>query len=276
MFEKPSPFTLFTPPYRSFIPIPPGETLPTDPRVLRGSALIWNLEGGHGEELLTRVAERPAGLSLMVVLPRAELLRRVKRRVIEVAEEARPQSVLPYHPRLVPEEMVRLLRREPPDLPSEFVDYLQWRGLDLDQETRRIVRTMMERSAEITSLSGLTRGLYLSRRAISRRFRSRGLPVPSHWLQFCRLLRVALRLQNSRESLAEAAGRLGYPDGFTLSNQMERLVGVRPSLVRNRLGWEWFVEHWLLQEWFGGGLKVPVRGFPERPEPAGELQGQAD
>ncbi len=190
MFEKPSPFTLFTPPYRSFIPIPPGETLPTDPRVLRGSALIWNLEGGHGEELLTRVAERPAGLSLMVVLPRAELLRRVKRRVIEVAEEARPQSVLPYHPRLLPEEMVRLLRREPPDLPDEFVDYLQWRGLDLDQETRRIVRTMMERSAEITSLNGLTRGLYLSRRAISRRFRSRGLPVPSHWLQFCRLLGI--------------------------------------------------------------------------------------
>jgi AraC-like DNA-binding protein len=264
MSEHNSPFTLFTPPYRGFMPITPDERLPTDPRVLRGTALIWSLGAGDDEGLLQRVAERPAGLPLMVVLPPTNVLRRMRKRVLAVAEDARPQSVLPHHPRLVPEEMARLLRRVPPDLPEEFVDYLQWRGLGLDQETRQILRRTMELSAEISTLGGLTRAVYLSRRALGRRFQTRGLPVPSHWLQLCRLLRAALRLQNSRDSLFEVAEACGYPDGFTLSNQMERMVGVRPSVARERLGWEWFVEHWLLKEWMEGGLRVRLRGLPEQ------------
>ncbi|MEX2530238.1 MAG: helix-turn-helix transcriptional regulator [Gemmatimonadota bacterium] len=253
-----SPFALFPPPYREFIPLEPSETFPRDRRVLRGTALIWTLDRDDDPYLLRRASARPAGLPLMVVLPPAGELVACRDRVLAVAEEARPQTILPHQPRMEPEEMMCLLRREPGNLPQEFTDYLRWRGVTLDQETRRIVRRTVELSAELRTLQALARALYLSRRALGRRFQQRGLPVPSHWLQVCRLLRATLRMQNSSSSVFEVAFSLGYPDGFTLSNQMERLVGVRPSEARERLGWEWFVEAWLQTERDAGGLDVPL------------------
>ena len=86
------------------------------------------------------------------------------------------------------------------------------------------------------------------------RFLSRGLPVPSHWLHFARLLRVAIRLQNSGESVVSVGFELGYSDGFSMSNQMMRLIGFRPSDVRAYLGWEWILEAWLRREADTGGL----------------------
>ena len=114
-------------------------------------------------------------------------------------------------------------------------------------------------AGELRTIGGLARALYVSRRALGRRFMARGLPVPSHWLQFGRLLRVAVQLQNSSDSLFAIATASGYADGFALSNQMYRLTGVRPSSVRERLGWEWFVEAWLEMEVAEGGLALPPR-----------------
>lgn len=257
--EARTPFSLLAPPYREFLPLDPTESFPADPAVVRGVALVWELTEGLDDELLRRVAARPGGLALMVVLPPAERIRRLRRRVWEVTEDARPQTVLPHHPRLIAEEMAGLLRQGPSNLSYEVVDYVQWRGLELDQETRRLIRRTVELSAELRTLKALARGLYLSRRALGRRFKRRKLPVPSHWLQFCRLLRAVIRLQNSRSSLFGVACSLGYADGFTLSNQMERLVGVRPSLARERLGWEWFLEAWLQCEHKAGGLALSLR-----------------
>jgi AraC-like DNA-binding protein len=90
---------------------------------------------------------------------------------------------------------------------------------------------------------------------MGRRLQNRGLPVPSHWLQLGRLLRVASRLQNSQATISSVAFEHGYPDGFSLSNQMERLIGHRPSDVREWLGWEWLVESWLQREAARGGLR---------------------
>ena len=153
------------------------------------------------------------------------------------------------------------MRREPAGLAGEFIDLLRWRGVQLDLETRRIVRRIVDLSASLQTLSSLARSVYLSRRALGRRFHQRGLPVPSHWLQFCRILRVAIRVQNSDESIHQIARSLGYPDGFTLSNQTERLLGVRPSVIRTRLGWEWVVEAWLQRESETRGLRLPLRGL---------------
>lgn len=271
-----SPFALLAPPYRELLPLDVQESFPADTSVLQGTALIWQIRKGQGETLLNRVAERPPGLPLMVVLPPAEQVPSLREHVLAVAEDARPQTVLPFHPHLIAEEMASLLRREPSSLPDELVDFLRWRGLPLDQETRRIVKRTVELSIEVRTLKALARGIYLSRRALGRRFQKRGLPVPSHWLQFCRLLRAAIRLQNSRNSLFEVACSLGYPDGFTLSNQMHRLVGVRPSVVRKRLGWEWFVEAWLRSEWLEDGLRIQLRGLPDRPSKDGDTDEEAD
>jgi hypothetical protein len=47
---------------------------------------------------------------------------------------------------------------------------------------------------------------------------------------------------------------LGYSDGFSLSNQMKRLLGIRPRHVAARLGWEWVVECWIQEEIREGGF----------------------
>jgi AraC-like DNA-binding protein len=99
-----------------------------------------------------------------------------------------------------------------------------------------------------TTVSALCRGMYLSRRTLGRHFEARGLPVPSHWLQFARLTHVLLRAQAERAALFRLALAAGYPDGFTFSNQVKRLTGVRPSEARSLIGYEWLVEAWLSQE----------------------------
>ena len=138
------------------------------------------------------------------------------------------------------------------------MDYLMWRGVNVDMETRRLVRRTVELSFELRSVTALARSMYLSRRALGRHFLSRGLPVPSHWLHFSRVLRVALRLQDSSEDLLSAAYEFGYADGFAFSNQMHRLTGIRPSDARRCLGWEWILEAWLRTEAAAGGLSLDV------------------
>ncbi|TVP56349.1 MAG: AraC family transcriptional regulator [Gemmatimonadales bacterium] len=262
-----SPFSLFAPPYQELMAIDTDEDFPDDPKTRGGAALVWILEKGHDERHLERIAGRPGGIPLLVMLPKSGTVSRVRSRVLKVLEDARPQAVLPFHPRPEVGELRLLLRAEPEDLAGEVLDYLWWRGLRLRQENRQILRRTVELSAELRTLSALSRGLYISRRALGRRFRRSGIPVPSHWLQFCRLLRACIRLQNRHDSLCRVASSLGYPDGFTLSNQMQRLIGIRPSAVRKRLGWEWVLEAWLYQEWLEGGLDIWLRGFPERHDP---------
>jgi AraC-like DNA-binding protein len=160
--------------------------------------------------------------------------------------------------------VVELLRAEPEDLSAEVLDFLAHRRMVVDRETRRIVARTIELSSTVRSLSELCRQLYVSRRALGRRFSDRRLPPPSHWLQFSRALRVCLRLQASQLPVAQVARMFGYPDAFTLSNQLVRLIGVRPSDVRDCLGWEWVLEAWVEEErragnFFPGAVHMPGR-----------------
>ncbi len=117
-------FSLFPPPYAAFLPVDPTEGFASRQEVLRGVALLWYMEQGHGTEELAWAATRPPGVPLMVILPPSAVVRRLKNRVLEIVEEARPQSILPYHPVPDPEEMCHLLRREPEGLAGELVDFL--------------------------------------------------------------------------------------------------------------------------------------------------------
>jgi len=166
----------------------------------------------------------------------------------------RPHSILPHISEADPEDLVAILRRFPTQLPAEVGEFLTWRGIDVDLDTRRLIRKTLELSGELRTVSGLARALYMSRRALGRRFLSRGLPVPSHWLHFGRILRGSIRLQDPSTSLFSVGCDLGYPDGFAFSNQMKRLTGLRPSIMREAYGWEWIVESWLKKEATDGGL----------------------
>lgn len=240
-------------PYRSVVPVVGGrEQLRLQGRK-PGSALIWSLARGLHEQDANVVRTRPGGLPAIVVLPRhADVLRDPD--LLRVVDAVRPMAVLPYHPAPEPGEMAALLRKPPENLGLEVTQYLAWRGLAVDRETTQLVRRTVALSADLRSISALCRSMYLSRRALGRRFLSRGLPVPSHWLHFSRLLRVAIRLQNTSDSVLSVGYELGYPDAFSLSNQMARLTGYRPSDARTFLGWEWLLEAWLKREADAGGL----------------------
>jgi len=136
----------------------------------------------------------------------------------------------------------------------------------VDLDTRRLIRKTLELSGELRTVSGLARALYMSRRALGRRFMTRGLPVPSHWLHFGRILRGAVRLQDPRANLFGIGFDLGYPDGFAFSNQMKRLTGLRPSIMRECFGWEWIVESWLKKEAENGCLSPRLKSalFPPK------------
>lgn len=257
--DRPTPpFSLLAAPYTGLIPLYNPMDLHGRGPSLRGTALVWSMARGTPARDLALAASRPGGVALLVILPPADRIRK-ESDLLDLVERCRPQSILPFHPLPEAEELARLLGREPEDLPGEVTDYLMWRGLRMDGDTRRLVRRTLELAGELKTIGGLARSLYLSRRALGRRFLSRGLPVPSHWLQFGRILRAAVHLQTSNDSLFTVASAHGYPDGFALSNQMYRLTGVRPSTVRDRLGWEWIVEAWLEMEVAEGGLPLPPR-----------------
>ncbi len=245
--------SLLTFPYQTLRPIEGDRAVLKAEGRRPGAALVWQPTVPLSRRNVRMVHARPGGLALLVILPpSADIGRDVG--LLTVLTDARPQSVLPHHLSPSPAELAQVLQRPPEDLAVELTDYLAWRGIEMDRETRHLVRRVVELSADLRSVSALSRSLYVSRRALGRRFMSQGLPVPSHWLHFARLLRVAIRLQNSDESVLSLGYGLGYPDGFSVSNQMYRLTGYRPSDVRRFLGWEWLVEAWLRCEADAGGL----------------------
>ena len=241
--------SLLRPPYERFGDYPTRQQSGLEP----GSVLIWNMGAPRWEKDVGTVSERPGGLALVMILPESARVRSVTQ-VLRAIERTRPQGVLPYHQYVEAREIGLILRRPPASLAASVTEYLVWRGLSIDPPTLRTIRKVIELSEEVRTITALARGLYVSRRALGRRFLTRSLPVPSHWLHVARLLRATLKLQNSEQSLFQVACDLGYPDGFALSNQMNRLCGVRPSEARERLGWEWLLEAWLLQEVRAGGL----------------------
>jgi len=251
-------FSVFFPPYREIVPIEHPRDIPRSSRPHRGAALVWGMHPKEWKNELPAVRMRPPGVALVLILPPADALQGLDDLLLLI-EGCRPQSVVPFLPDPQPEELVAVLRRPPYEPEIEITEYLRWRGLRLDVNAAQLIRRTIELSADLRTVTGLARALYLSRRALGRRFLSKGLPVASHWLHFGRIMRSVFLLQSTQRSLFSIACELGYPDGFSLSNQMKRLTGIRPTDARRCLGWEWIVESWLLTEIEQGGFSPDLR-----------------
>jgi AraC-like DNA-binding protein len=219
--------------------------------------VTWHLGSPGWQRGAALVADRPAGVSLAIILPNREDRLSVLR-VLRAIEQSRPQAVLPYYEAPTARDITSVIRREPTCLATSVADFLEWRGFSLDPVTRSIIRRTVQLSSEIQTVGSLARNLYMSRRALGRRLSNSGLPVPSHWLHISRVLRATIKLQNTDASLFSVACSLGYSDGFSLSNQMRRLCGIRPIEARERLGWEWVFETWLAKEAAIGSISPRV------------------
>jgi AraC-like DNA-binding protein len=257
-------------PYTSLLPV---MNAPSELRSIglhHGPALVWRMGVTPDPNIHHAVAHRPGGVSLIVLIPPCRTpLADVG--LLHGLSNARPQGILPYHPGISPWDLAEVLKRPPEDLGGEITEYLRWRGLGMDTETSRLVRRIIDLSAELRSVAAVCRSIYMSRRALGRQLLTRGLPAPSRWLHIGRVLRAVIRLQNTDSSVSSVAYELGYADGFSFSNQMERLTGFRPSQARERFGWEWVLESWLKKEADRGGLTpTPKAAGAPKPGPRRE------
>lgn len=243
---------LLAPPYDLMRPIDLSWTPMSLPP--RGRALVWWLIDGRRQAAEYRwLYRRPPGLPLVIILPPAAQVARAIPLLNKLGALA-PRGVLPSGPITLPARIRTIVAASPQPLPKALTDYLIRRGLLETTRAREEVHTILELSPVVTSVSKLVKRLFSSRRTLGRHFSMRGLPAPSHWLQFGRLMHVAIRLQSDSSAAFRVALRAGYPDGFTMSNQMRRLLDCRPSEVRCTVGWEWLVEAWISQEVRNGGI----------------------
>ncbi len=245
VWTQPATILLMEPPYQSLRPL-------TDRRTAAapfpyGEVVLWRLAKESHEHDLERISNLPPGLPWVVLLPPPDNLAEIAETLWKLPT-LKPRAALPFVDIDVGATVRSILVTPPVKLGATIAAYLADRGLNLDSNLQSDVARVIELAPDVHSVSELARRMFASRRTLGRRFSRGGLPVPSHVLQFARLLHVALTIQQESIALFRIACRYGYPDGFTMSNQMKRLIGCRPSEVRTRLGWEWIVERWLAQE----------------------------
>jgi AraC-like DNA-binding protein len=188
------------------------------------------------------------------MLPRPEMIGKTLP-LLNYIKSVQPKAVIPEQSLGSPERLKLLLSTPPRHFADAVTSYLTQRGMLASRIARNEMHRILELSSEVQSISALARRMYTSRRTLGRHFAADGLPVPSHCLQFARLLHVVLRLQSDDSAIFRIAHRAKYPDGFTLSNQMKRILGIRPTEVRELIGWEWAIESWLAEEAEGRALE---------------------
>jgi AraC-like DNA-binding protein len=245
---------LFQPPYERLTGIDIG----WEPgRFVRGMAIVWHLQNTPSQLLeFDWLFDRPPELGLIIILPEADDIAAVAS-AVEHIDLLRPNAVLPTGGTNKPLYYRDLLAVRAERIPGVVIQHLDWRGYFASDDIRSTVRKILEQAPEITSMSQLANRMRIPRRTLGRRFESAEIPPPSAWLQLARLLRVCVKLQRTNDSIFHLAIRAGYPDGFTLSNQMKRLIGCRPSDMRQLRGWEWIVEAWVRNQIAAGQMKQP-------------------
>lgn len=240
-----SPISLLEPPYDEFTAVDTAQPLRLNSR---GVAVVWFVGPNAictGE--FDWILNRPRGTSCAVVLPPPAAISEIAR-LLPRLPEVEPNVVVPAGRFATAHGVTTALRSGPRDLAHSVTRYLWRHRIIIDNQIRAEVHRIFSLAPITTTISRLTREMCLSRRTLGRHFEARDLPVPSHWLQFARILNVLLRAQSDRLALCKLAIGAGYPDGFTFSNQAKRLTGVRPSMARHLVGFEWLVEAWLAHE----------------------------
>lgn len=144
---------------------------------------------------------------------------------------------------------LRPIMTHPVDLAGDILEWLPRRGVRVPPECVPFIRETVRCAPSSRSLVELLQELGESEHAVRKRLRARGLPAPSHWHALARAVCVALRLQDAPDRpLLDVALDAGYSEHSTLSRQMVRLFGLRPSVIRTLLGWEPLVDRWVARE----------------------------
>ena len=169
MNSSSSPLSVLAYPYRRLRPIEGDRANFKNLLKRPGSALIWDFASSIRQEDHEFVKNRPGGAALILILPPAERLKPGSK-VLRLIEAIHPNGILPHHEVPHVDDLAQVLRWPPSDLGADITEYLAWRGIRISRDTRHLVRRTVELSSNLRTITALSRGMYLSRRALGRRF----------------------------------------------------------------------------------------------------------
>lgn len=110
-------------------------------------------------------------------------------------------------------------------------------GAQLPTSLRGFARRVMEFPSHYDDLHPVARACGLSRGALKARFRRRGLPSPSVYLRWFRMMAVSYALSDRTATVAQVANRLGFTSDGNLCRAMLALTGQTTTEVRTLHGW---------------------------------------
>ena len=110
-------------------------------------------------------------------------------------------------------------------------------GPPLPPPLRGVGRRVMEFPSHYADLHGLAEVTGMSRGALKARFRRRGLPSPSIYMRWFRVLAAAQLLADREITTIEAAHRLGFTTGGNLCRTVKSVTGVSSNDIRSVHGW---------------------------------------
>lgn len=109
-------------------------------------------------------------------------------------------------------------------------------GARLPGSLRSFGRRIMEYPVHYTTLFPLATACGTTRGALKARFRRRGLPTPSTYLRWFRLLAVAEVLSDHDVTVADAARRCGFTSDGNLCRMMAKVTSMTPTEARSLHG----------------------------------------
>ena len=109
-------------------------------------------------------------------------------------------------------------------------------GARLPGSLRSFGRRIMEYPVHYTTLFPLADACGTTRGALKARFRRRGVPTPSTYLRWFRLLAVAEVLSERQVTVADAARRCGFTSDGNLCRMMGKVTSMTPTQVRSPQG----------------------------------------
>jgi AraC-like DNA-binding protein len=133
-----------------------------------------------------------------------------------------------------------LLAREatsPTRVDRALADLSRAAGTRLPAPLRSVARRVMEFPVHYVDLHGLAEVSRSSRGALKARFRRRGLPSPSLYVRWFRVMAAAHMLSDRDVTTIEAAHRLGFTTGGNLCRTITSVTGLTSSELRSVQGW---------------------------------------
>ena len=118
-----------------------------------------------------------------------------------------------------------------------LADLARAAGKRLPLPARAFARRVLEFPVHYTSLHAVADGCGLSRGALKAKFRRRGLPSPSTYLRWFRLMAVSQLLSDRSITVSHAARRIGFTSNGNLCRMMDTVCGMTPTDARTKQGW---------------------------------------